>query len=77
MIRYYGDKGNTSGRYYSESSDYYDDMTNPASHCSRFERRHDFSMFNMSDYMSCENCRHLSADDRCIARGETTRGRME
>lgn len=28
-------------------------------HCNRFERRYDFDAFSMSDYQSCENCRHL------------------
>lgn len=34
--------------------------------CHRFERRFDFDMFSMADYQSCENCRHLGADDRCL-----------
>ncbi len=34
--------------------------------CHRFERRYDFDMFSMADYQSCENCRHLGADDRCL-----------
>lgn len=38
-----------------------------ASHCGRFSRRHDFDAFSMSTYQTCENCRHLSADDRCMA----------
>ena len=42
------------------------DMMHPTWRCPRFERRYDFSTFNMADYTSCENCRHLSADNRCI-----------
>jgi len=38
------------------------------SHCSRFSRRNDLNVFNMSDYMSCENCRHNTADDQCLAK---------
>lgn len=36
--------------------------------CSRFERRYDFDTFSMSDYTSCENCRHLGPDDKCMAK---------
>lgn len=43
-----------------------DDMMHPTWRCRRFERRYDFSTFNMADYTSCENCRHLSADNRCM-----------
>ena len=49
--------------------DYYDDgaaMNFRASHCNRFSRRGDMSVFNMSDYQSCENCRHMTADQRCV-----------
>lgn len=37
-------------------------------HCNRFERRFDFDTFSMSDYQSCENCRHLGADDKCMVK---------
>ncbi|QAT43668.1 hypothetical protein [Aminipila luticellarii] len=77
MTTYYGSNKNRDNHYYNSSEDYYDDMSHPVSTCSRFERRHDFSTFNMSDYMSCENCRHLSADNECIAREDTNIGRME
>lgn len=36
--------------------------------CSRFERRYDFDAFSMADYQSCENCRFLGAEDRCMQR---------
>lgn len=44
-----------------------EDMTAVASHCRRFTRRHDVNAFNMIDYRSCENCRHMAPDNRCIA----------
>lgn len=50
--------------------DYYDDgdeMYRKASHCSRFARRGDLTVFSMNEYQSCENCRHMTADNRCIA----------
>ena len=33
-----------------------------SSTCRKFSRRHDFDMFSMSDYRSCENCRHLNGE---------------
>ena len=44
------------------------EMVAIASHCPGFSRRGDFDVFNMSTYQSCENCRHLSADDSCAYR---------
>lgn len=73
MIGQYGDY--RENNYYHK--EFHNDMTNPVANCSRFERRHDFSTFNMSDYMACENCRHLSAENRCIASANTYIGRME
>ena len=53
--------------YYDENYyDQNDEMCTAASHCSRFSRRHDVNSFNMMDYQSCENCRHLTADNQCI-----------
>ena len=43
-----------------------EDMSVTASHCSRFSKRNDLSMFNMMNYQSCENCRHMTPDNRCI-----------
>lgn len=43
-----------------------EDMSVIASHCSRFSRRHDIGVFNMADYQSCENCRHMTSDHTCI-----------
>ncbi len=78
MISYYGDNRDRNNYYYNAyDDDYYNDMSNPVSNCSRFERRHDFSTFNMSNYMSCENCRHFSADNKCIVRADTHMGSME
>ena len=45
-----------------------DDMNVTASQCSRFTRRHDINTFNMPDYQSCENCRHMTPDSRCIVK---------
>ncbi len=45
--------------------DFGDDMLNPMTECRRFSRRRDVSSFNMTNYMSCENCRHMTADYRC------------
>jgi hypothetical protein len=42
------------------------DLMEISTYCSRFERRYDFDVFSMSDYQSCENCRHLGENDRCI-----------
>jgi len=46
------------------------DMTVAAAHCSAFEGRSDISIFNMINYQSCENCRHLALDDRCRFQGK-------
>lgn len=43
-----------------------EDMTYAASHCSRFTRRNDVNAFNMTNYQSCENCRHMTADNNCV-----------
>lgn len=43
-----------------------EEMLSVASHCSRFSRRRDVNSFNMSNYQSCDNCRHMSADNQCI-----------
>lgn len=53
--------------YYGDSvHDQNDEMLSAAVHCSRFDRRHDINTFNMMDYQSCENCRHLTADSQCM-----------
>jgi len=52
--------------YYEDYHDLNDEMLTATSQCSRFSRRNDVNSFNMIDYQSCENCRHLTADDRCI-----------
>lgn len=77
MRNYYGNDKDRDNYYYNGYEDFNDDMSNPVSNCGRFERRHDFSTFNMSDYTSCENCRHLSSDNRCIVKADTQIGRME
>ncbi len=58
----------TDGRDYEY--EFGDDMTYVASQCNRFTRRNDINAFNMMDYQSCENCRHLSADNTCILKNE-------
>jgi len=45
--------------------DFSDDMLNPMTDCRHFARRRDVNTFNMTNYMSCENCRHFTADYRC------------
>ncbi len=77
MLSYYGNDKDRDNYYYNEHDYYCDDMSSPASNCSRFERRHDFNTFNMSNYMSCENCRHFSADNKCIVRADTHIRSME
>lgn len=57
-----------SSGYYDEGEyDMGDQMLAVAAHCSRFSRRRDITAFNMADYRSCENCRHLGADSQCTA----------
>jgi hypothetical protein len=53
--------------YYENYHDLNDEMLTAATHCNRFSRRNDVNSFNMTDYQSCENCSHLTADDRCLA----------
>ena len=47
-----------------------EDMTVTASHCRGFSRRHDLNVFNMQDYRSCENCRHMTPDRKCLLNGK-------
>ncbi|MBR3786988.1 MAG: hypothetical protein IKM63_01355 [Firmicutes bacterium] len=42
-----------------------DNMNVVYSGCRKFARRHDFDVFSMSDYTSCENCRHLNGENQC------------
>lgn len=42
-----------------------DDMLSPIVDCRNFARRRDVNSFNMTNYLSCENCRHMTADNRC------------
>lgn len=53
--------------YYDNYHDLNDEMLTAATHCSRFSRRNDVTSFNMTDYQSCENCRHMTADNQCLA----------
>lgn len=52
----------------NDAYEFGDDMTYAASHCSRFTRRNDINAFNMANYQSCENCRHMTADNTCIVK---------
>lgn len=54
-----------NGAFDDREQSYGDEMSVLASHCSSFARRRDFSAFNMTDYRSCENCSHMTADSRC------------
>lgn len=38
--------------------------------CKEFSRRHDFDVFSMSDYTSCENCTHLNEKNQCDKKSE-------
>lgn len=57
-------------------TDYYDDREcepaeiamDIAARCGRFDRRNGVTAFNMTDYRSCENCSHLTAENRCALR---------
>lgn len=57
-----------------DDSDYdpSDEMLTVASQCSKFSRRRDVNSFNMTNYQSCENCRHLTADNQCAVRMDTS-----
>ena len=55
---------------YYEEDDRGEEMATYASHCRNFSRRGDFDVFNMSTYQSCENCRHLSADNQCVVKAQ-------
>ena len=55
---------------YYEEDDRSEQMQTYASHCRRFSRRSDFDVFNMTTYQSCENCRHLSADNQCSVKAQ-------
>jgi hypothetical protein len=64
--------------YYEDNHyDRNDEMLSVASHCRRFARRSDVNSFNMMDYQSCENCRHLTADNQCIANMQNRFTNME
>ena len=42
-----------------------DNMNLVSAKCRKFARKHDFDLFSMSDYTSCENCRHLNGENQC------------
>lgn len=44
--------------------------------CRKFSRRHDFDVFSMSSYMSCENCRHLNGENQCEKKLEEGRNNL-
>jgi len=45
------------------------DMTFVNTVCRNFKSRSDISVFNMTNYCSCENCRHLTASGSCRFQG--------
>lgn len=47
-----------------------------SSTCRKFSRRHDFDVFSMSDYRSCENCRHLNGENQCEKKIEEGRSNI-
>ena len=63
--------------YYENDHDLNDEMLTAATHCNRFSRRSDINSFNMIDYQSCENCRHLGPDDECLASMQSRFTNME
>ena len=50
-----------------------DNLNVVSSTCRKFTRRNDFDVFSMSDYRSCENCRHLNGENQCIKKLEEGR----
>lgn len=62
---YHGDGRNTDG------------LAMFSSHCRGFSRRHDFDTFSMSTYQTCENCRHLSADNTCMMKMQNMQTMLE
>ncbi len=50
-----------------------DNMNVVYSPCRKFTRRHDFDVFSMSSYMSCENCSHLNGENQCEKKLEESR----
>ena len=44
--------------------------------CRKFSRRHDFDVFSMSSYMSCENCKHLNGENQCEKKLEDGRNNL-
>jgi hypothetical protein len=57
--------------------DYSDEMLNPISECRDFSRRRDVNTFNMTNYLSCENCRHMTADNKCSKGADTRFSRQD
>lgn len=53
-----------------------DNMSVAYSQCRKFSRRHDYDVFSMSDYTSCENCRHLNGDNQCEKMLEEGRSKL-
>ena len=53
-----------------------DDMNVVYTQCRKFSRRHDFDVFSMSSYMSCENCRHLNGENQSEKKLEERRNKV-
>ena len=53
-----------------------DNMNIAYSQCRKFSRRNDFDVFSMSDYTSCENCRHLNGENQCSKMLEEGRSKL-
>ena len=53
-----------------------DNMNVAYSQCRKFLRRNDFDVFSMSDYTSCENCRHLNGENQCSKMLEEGRSKL-
>lgn len=53
-----------------------DNMNVVYSQCRKFSRRNDFDVFSMSDYTSCENCKHLNGENQCTKMLEEGRSKL-
>ena len=56
-------------RYYDDRDyDPEEERMRASAQCRGFQRRCGVTVFNMTDYRSCENCSHMTADNRCTLR---------
>lgn len=60
-----------SGNYDDRDYEYGEDMMSVYTDCRHFSGRRDVNSFNMTNYRSCENCRHMGSDYHCSFDGST------